>query len=314
MLRGQSTTGEGAVPPVARPGTRGVTRRMIALESPQMGMNDWRATLRSGEHGGAALAPVVGAALEELHVGSIEVVSGGEIAMTTEGGAELRIRLDNLRASLAQAEGPEARVGLVEYFARAVKEALRTSEQEEALRREDLVPLVRDARYVEELGSLEGPEGVVVRPFVADLHLVLAFDGEHTQHLATQKTLTRLGIEDAELLTLARENLATKVAEVEQRTLDDEGPRVGVLVSGGDLEASLLLLDDVWARVALDLEGDVVACVPARDVVLFADTASEGAVARMGEIADEILEEGDHVISPTLLRRTARGWERYADA
>lgn len=283
-----------------------------------MRTNDWRATLRSGEHGGAALAPVVGAALEELDVGSIEVVNGGEIAMKTEAGAELRIRLDNLRASLAQAEGPEARVGLVEYFARAVREALRTSEQEEALRREDLIPLVRDARYVEELGSLEGPEAVIVRPFVADLHLVLAFDGQHTQHLATHKTLERLGIGPDEVLTLARENLALRVAEVEQRTLEDpsdEGaPRVGVLVSGGDLEASLLLLDDVWARVALDLEGEVIACVPARDVLLFADAASEGAVARMGEIADEILEEGDHVISPTLLRRTSRGWERYADA
>lgn len=234
--------------------------------------------------------------------------------MTTLAGGEVRIRLDNLRASLSQAEGPEARVGLVEYFAKAVKEALRTSEGEDALRAENLVPLVRDARYVEELGDLEGPEGVVVRPFVADLHLVLAFDGEHTQHLATRRSLERLGIDSSDVMTLARQNLATKVAEVEQRTLDDEGPRVGMLVTGGDLEASLLLLDDVWARVALGLEGDVVACVPARDVVLFADTASDGAIARMGEIADEILDEGDHVISATLLRRTLRGWERYADA
>lgn len=279
-----------------------------------MSMNDWRAALRSGEHGGAALAPLVGAALAELKVGTIEVVSGGEIAMTTEAGAELRIRLDNLRASLAQAEGAEARVGLVEYFARAVREALRTSETEEALRREDLVPLVRDARYVEELGDRTGPEAVIVRPFVADLHLVLAFDGQHTQHLATRKTLERMGIDEAEVLAIARQNLATKVAEVEQRTLDDEGPRVGMLVTGGDLEASLLLLDDLWARVALSLEGAVIACVPARDVVLFADAASEGAVARMGEIADEILEDGDHIISPTLLRRTLDGWERYADA
>lgn len=283
-----------------------------------MRMNDWRAALRSGEHGGEALAPVVGAALAELDVGTIEVVSGGEIAMKTEAGAELRIRLDNLRASLAQADGPEARVGLVEYFARAIREALRTSEQEEALRVEDLVPLVRDARYVEELGSLDGPEGVIVHPFVADLHLVLAFDGEHTQHLATHKTLERLGLDPNDVLALARQNLANKVEEVEQRSLDDpedsEAPRVGMLVTGGDLEASLLLLDDVWARVALGLEGEVIACVPARDVVLFADAASEGAVARMGEIADEILEDGDHVISSTLLRRTLRGWERFADA
>lgn len=280
-----------------------------------MRAHDWRATLRSNQHGGEALAPVVGAALAELSVGSIEVVSGGEIAMKTAAGAELRIRLDNLRASLAQAEGPEARVGIVEYFARAVKEALRTSEQEEALRAEDLVPLVRDRRYVDELEPPEGEDAVVVRPFVADLFLVLAFDGEHTQHLATHRTLARLGIEEDGVIELALENLAKKVAEVEQRMIDDEeGPRVGMLACGGDLEASLLALDDVWPRVALGLSGDLVACAPARDVVLFADASSEGAVVRMGEIADEILAEGDHVISPTLLRRTPHGWERFADA
>lgn len=277
---------------------------------------DWRADLRSGLHAGEALAGVVGAALAELEVGAIEVVDGGEIAMRTEAGAELRIRLDNLRASLAQAEGPEARVGIVEYFARAVREALRTSEEADSLQREDLVPLVRDRAYVDELGDRSGPDGVIAMPFVADLFIVLAFDGEHTQHLATRRTLSRLGIDEPdEALEIARANLAEKITEVEQRTLDvDDGPLVGMLATGGDLEASLLLLEDVWARIALGVEGPLVVCVPARDVVLFADAAVDGALARMGEIADEILVRGDHVISPTLLRHTVHGWERFADA
>jgi uncharacterized protein YtpQ (UPF0354 family) len=178
-----------------------------------------------------------------------------------------------------------------------------------------LVPLVRDARYVAELGERDGPDAVVVLPFVADLHLVLAFDGAHTQHLATWRAIERLGIEPDAVLELARENLGRKIEEVEQRTFDDdEEPFVGVLVCGGDLEASLLLVDEVWRSVAASVEGDVVACVPARDVVLFADASAEGAITRMGVLADEILEDGDHTISPTLLRRTASGWERYADA
>lgn len=282
-----------------------------------MRVNDWRASLRDWARSAPdidGLAQMVGAALAEQDVGRIVVVNGGEIAMTTEAGAQLCIRLDNLRASLAHAEGPEARVGLVEYFARAVKEALRTTEEAEALRAEDLVPLVRDRRYVAELGAREGPEAVIVLPFVADLHLVLAFDGTHTQHLATGRALERLGIDVSSVLELAQRNLSIKVADVEQRTFDDEGPLVGLLTCGGDLEASLLLMDEVWARVALNVTGDLVACVPARDVVLFADAASEGAVVRMGEVADQILDDGDHVISSTLLRRTSRGWERYADA
>jgi uncharacterized protein YtpQ (UPF0354 family) len=296
----------------------GVTHGAIAVQSMSMRANDWRTTLRHWSRDGApseSLAPAVGEALLEQEVGSVEVVSGGEIAMRTPSGAELRIRLDNLRASLAQAEGPEARVGLVEYFARAVKEALRTTSEAESLRSDDLVPLVRDARYVAGLGEREGPDAVIVLPFVADLHLVLAFDGQHTQHLATWRALERLGIDESDVLRVARENLARKIEEVEQRTFDEgEGAFVGILACGGDLEASLLLVDEVWRNVAANVSGDVIACVPARDVVLFADAAAEGAVARMGELADEILDEGDHTISPTLLRRTSSGWERYADA
>ncbi len=280
---------------------------------------DWREELRSGRHAGALLAPLVGEALEELEVGEVEVLSEGELAMTTDAGGELRVRLDNLRASLAQAEGPDARVGMVEYFARAIAEALEKSGVEDALRREDLVPLVRDKTYVEQLGDLDAETGVVVFPFVADLFLVLAFDGSHTQHLATREALGRLAITRDEALVLARANLDERLSEIEQRSLEKTDPSgqpasVAMLVTGGDLEASLLLLDDLWARIKLNARGEIVACAPARDVVLFADTADDGALLRMGEIADEVIENGDHVISPTLLRRTLSGWERYADA
>jgi uncharacterized protein YtpQ (UPF0354 family) len=277
---------------------------------------DWREELRSGRHVGALLAPLVGEALAELEVGDIEVLSEGELAMTTALGGELRVRLDNLRASLAQADGPEARVGIVEYFARAIAEALEKSGDEDAMRREDLVPLVRDKKYVDQLGDLDADTGVVVFPFVADLYLVLAFDGSHTQHLATREALARLDMSREEALALARTNLDGRLDEIEQRSLEEgeEPSSVAMLVTGGDLEASLLLLDDLWARIKLNARGDIVACAPARDVVLFADTADDGALVRMGEIADEVIENGDHVISPTLLRRTPDGWERYADA
>ena len=47
-----------------------------------MRTNDWRATLRSGEHGGEALAPVVGAALAELDVGTAQGWAVGMPAVT----------------------------------------------------------------------------------------------------------------------------------------------------------------------------------------------------------------------------------------
>jgi hypothetical protein len=88
-----------------------------------------------------------------------------------------------------------------------------------------------------------------------------------------------------------------------------------MLLAGGNFEASLLLFDDLWGRLAADVPGDLVACAAARDMMLYTGSGISGGIEVLRRLASRILTEGGYTLSGTLLRWTGLGWEPYrADA
>jgi uncharacterized protein YtpQ (UPF0354 family) len=55
--------------------------------------------------------------------------------------------------------------------------------------------------------------------------------------------------------------------------------------AGGSYEASLLLVDGLWSSGQIKVDGDIVAAVPARDVLLITGSRNEASVARLRELA-----------------------------
>jgi uncharacterized protein YtpQ (UPF0354 family) len=77
--------------------------------------------------------------------------------------------------------------------------------------------------------------------------------------------------------------------------------------AGGDYDACLLLLDDFWAEAKLDVKGELVAAVPARDFLLVADSADTEAVARLRAMAKSIASRAPYRLTPKLfVRRDGR--------
>jgi len=119
--------------------------------------------------------------------------------------------------------------------------------------------------------------------------------------------MKELEIEPTDLPSLARSNLKRILPEIEQH---GEGPWY-LLTAGGDYAASLLLFDDVWNTLSRSVEGDVVAAVPSRDVVLFTGVRSKDGIEWIKRKAHEIHEGGDHVVSQTLFRRVSGAWKVF---
>src|SRR5256885_92520 len=82
-----------------------------------------------------------------------------------------------------------------------------------------------------------------------------------------------------------------------------EGPWY-LLTAGGDYVASILLLDEVWQQLEEEIDGDIVAVVPARDVLLFTSSKSSEGLVRIRDKARDIAQGGHHTVSETLIRRT----------
>jgi uncharacterized protein YtpQ (UPF0354 family) len=92
--------------------------------------------------------------------------------------------------------------------------------------------------------------------------------------------------------------------------LHGDGPWY-VMLPGPDYAASVLLFDELWDAMKEFVDGDIVAAVPARDIVLFTGSSSRDGIKMLRHKARDVHEGGDHVISQTLLRLTSRGWKVF---
>jgi hypothetical protein len=57
-----------------------------------------------------------------------------------------------------------------------------------------------------------------------------------------------------------------------------------------------------------------VACVPARDMMLYTGTRVRGGIEALRRVATRVIAQGAYSISGTLLRWTGEGWETYGEA
>jgi hypothetical protein len=112
---------------------------------------------------------------------------------------------------------------------------------------------------------------------------------------------------EEQMLARARANYLETRPPVE---ISKHGPLL-VAQTRDSYDASLLL-DDKWCEESAgNAAGELLACVPARNVVLLGGTQLKGAVAEMRRSAKRIEAGGDHLISDTILVRRGGKWQQY---
>ncbi len=67
----------------------------------------------------------------------------------------------------------------------------------------------------------------------------------------------------------------------------------------GNFESSFLLLD-IWNKENFDVKGDIVIAVPSRDVLLVTGSEDNENLIKMKEMAIDIVQSGDHIITDNL--------------
>ena len=106
--------------------------------------------------------------------------------------------------------------------------------------------------------------------FVGDLHLRYVFDDPRFLAAVRGRDLPRLGIDRAELPTLAVRNFRRLYPKLEVVYPE---PGLGAVINGGQLEPCILLDASFWEGQRKLVKGEVIAAVPSRDSVVF--TANE---------------------------------------
>jgi uncharacterized protein YtpQ (UPF0354 family) len=174
-----------------------------------------------------------------------------------------------------------------------------------------IVPRIKHTNFLvalEDMG-ISPDDTPVTEPLVGELLVTYAFDLPDTFQMFCPRDCQRLGLSPNQVRAIAVANL--------QRQLGDIGfagePPLIKLVVGGNLEACLLLVDDIWQSLAGKFPPEIVVGVPSRDVLLVTTTAStKGGLQLLRDAVRKAHgQETTHALTRHLLIRKGNKWEVF---
>ena len=242
-----------------------------------------------------AVAPT----LDVKVVGELELA----INMTEDGGN--RAFLHNAY-QMYQGESARNRSNVIDRFVRSFAEAATGLERS----RDAIIPIVKDRGWLEEIrlsmqrmGSEKVQENVY-EDINDALVVVYAVDTPSNIAYLSPDELDSLGVQREDLRALAVRNLRGLLPGIEVH----RGDLVNMITADGNYEASLLLFADLWEREREKLRGEPVAAVPARDLLLFADSANPDAVAQLKQLASKMRGEASYALTDKLFVLREGNW------
>lgn len=236
---------------------------------------------------------------ERLPGASIEFISDSALRIVNKEGKESTTYLDNLWLKYSQ--GNEDRAELIQKYAEM---STGLGAAGVVVTRQNIVAMIKDLEYIQMLGS--GPKQMIEH-LCGDLWIVYAVDQTETISTLTYDSMTAADVSENELRDLAVENLGRILPEVERH---GDGPWYQ-LTAGSDYVASLLLFDGIWDQIAETLNGQIVATVPSRDVLMYTGSQSASGLSAIRERSNEIAHNGAHAISDSLIVREAGKWKIF---
>ena len=144
------------------------------------------------------------------------------------------------------------------------------------------------------------------RSFLADLILFYAFDlGDHFE-LVSNSARRELQVSEEDLHSAAVQNMRALELKIECHDLNG----ACMLSAGGNFEATLLLLPELWESEQFSIPPDVVVSVPARDILLFSSCAP-GDITQLRRLTSRAIEKAEKPLSRHFFTRRNGDWCLY---
>ena len=228
----------------------------------------------------------------------VEIVDDLQLKVVKPDGGEFTSFLDN--AYDAYKQDPEAKDAVIERFVASAVETVAGSDRK--IDRTRIVPVVKDRPWLDEMRRALAERGAKDIPdhacddLNADLIIVYAEDTPSSIRYLTSGDVEELGVERDELRTLACANLKRLLPEIERHGAGG----VYMLTAGGNYEASLLLIDSVWAPGQLEVRGETVVAIPTRDLLLVTGSEDAEGLRKVRSLARQSFGKGPYPLTPKL--------------
>lgn len=175
-----------------------------------------------------------------------------------------------------------------------------SASKEAGLDRTRIIPVIKDRQWLDELHNTLKAKGVAQQHladrFNDELVIVYAQDDPNRmRYLTTQEDF---GLSREELRSLAVANLKRVLPKIEMGRVGD----VALMSAGGNYEASLLLIDEIWSSGQIQVNGDIVVAIPTRDTLLVTGSRSRSGLKLVRELTAKFKAQGPYELTDTLFR------------
>ena len=168
------------------------------------------------------------------------------------------------------------------------------------LDRTRIIPVIKDRQWLDELHNTLKAKGVAQQHladrFNNELVIVYAQDDPNRMRYLTTKE--DFGLSREELRSLAIANLKRVLPKIEMGRVGD----VALMSAGGNYEASLLLIDEIWSSGQIQVNGDIVVAIPTRDALLVTGSRSRSGLKLVRELTAKFKAQGPYELTDTLFR------------
>ena len=200
---------------------------------------------------------------------------------------------------------PERRDEILEVYIGSLLEALQ--EETHKIDAERIVPVIKDRGWLEGVkesllargADAESLPDYVSENYNSELAIFFAEDNERNIRYLTEDAFEELQIDRETLRERAIANLRRLVPQIE--VMGEGGTYM--ITAGGDYEASLILIDSVWEDGRMEVDGEILVAIPARDLLIVSGTGNPEAIERLRQVASEGNAQFAYNLSPVLFVR-----------
>ena len=230
----------------------------------------------------------------KTEVQGLELVSLKELEIKTKhNGKDLTHYLNNAYSEYVR-EGENKN----EVFDRYIKSALTLYQPKPAFSHDQIVPNIKDWRYLKELKRIQQNDEIeyVYEKYNDELLIFYAQDTEHSISYLVKDDIKEYNIEIEILKEKSIKNLLNILPNIESHGEDG----YFMLTAGGDYEASLILEESIWTKENFQVNGEIIIGVPARDLVLITGSEDKEGLERLKSTVTEVNQTGNHLVSDKL--------------
>jgi uncharacterized protein YtpQ (UPF0354 family) len=174
-------------------------------------------------------------------------------------------------------------------------------EADPATRRASILPLVKTTMWLAtslkqlDAAGIENKEAFITEPLTDELLVAFVEDKPEAMSYVAPGELEALGLTREQLMPLALENLRRQLPAL---TVEGQDGRYGVRADG-NYDASFVFLAQEW-RDRVEIKGDPVVAVPARDELLVCGSEDSDSVRSLRDMAARIMAQSAYGLSAQL--------------